>query len=468
MSRYVLPALLALPALSLAVPAQAQDAGDVAAMRAEIARLRTQLEQLESRLSTVEANGKATTTAAAPVSGSQASAAPVPVSVSPPATATSTAPAKAETQVAWKGAPQWTGPGGVSFKPRGRIQFDGSAVSRPQGVSEPTLGWSNGVRRAFLGVDGKFGAGLGYRFEVDFAGSTPQFTDVWITYKKGPLTFTLGHDRLTTLEDLTSDLDTSFLERAAFVGAFGFERRLGLSVKYSKGDLLASAGIYTDDLATLGSGVPDDSYALDTRFVYHPKIGGVQWHLGASAHHRELNALATALRYRARPGSRTTSARFVDTGLFSANAETGYGVEFAAVRGPLHVASEAFWQNVTRPGLPDPTFFGSYAEIGYVLGGARGYEDGSFGKIIPRNGIDKGGLGALQANLRYDWLDLNDRGVRGGTQRTFGLSMVWVPMEHVKFMADYLRVMVANTPILAGSSSDYDVDVIGLRAQYDF
>ena len=448
MSRSVLPALLALPALTLAVPAQAQEAGDVAAMRAEIARLRAQLEQLESRLSTVEANGKVTTTGAAPASGSQASAAPVPVSVSPPAMATSTAPAKAETQVAWKGAPQWTGPGGGSFKPRGRIQFDGSVVSRPQGISEPTLGWSNG--------------------EVDFAGSTPQFTDVWMTYKKGPLTFTLGHDRLTTLEDLTSDLDTSFLERAAFVGAFGFERRLGLSVKYSKGDLLASAGIYTDDLATLGSGVPDDSYALDTRFVYHPKIGGVQWHLGASAHHRELNALATALRYRGRPGSRTTSARFVDTGLFSANAETGYGVEFAAVRGPLHVASEAFWQNVTRPGLPDPTFFGSYAEIGYVLGGARGYEDGSFGKIIPRNGIDKGGLGALQANLRYDWLDLNDRGVRGGTQRTLGLSMVWVPMEHVKFMADYLRVTVANTPILAGSSSDYDVDVIGLRAQYDF
>src|SRR5690606_12591780 len=112
----------------------------------------------------------------------------------------------------------------------------------------------------------------------------------------------------------------------AFITAFGFERRLGLSAAVTKGDFLVSAGIYSDDLQTLGSGVADNSYAVDARVVYMPKFGGVNWHFGASGHHRELNDLTDSVRYRARPGARTTDARFVDTGSFSGTAETGYGL----------------------------------------------------------------------------------------------------------------------------------------------
>ena len=40
-----------------------------------------------------------------------------------------------------------------------------------------------------------------------------------------------------------TDLETSLLERAAFTQAFGFERRLGLSVGYAKGNIVANAGV---------------------------------------------------------------------------------------------------------------------------------------------------------------------------------------------------------------------------------
>jgi phosphate-selective porin OprO/OprP len=442
----------------------AQEGADVAAMKAEIAQLRAQLQAMEARLNKLDQPS------ASPALAAPAAASSAPEPAERPVQQAAARPAPPVTEIVWKGAPQFNGPGGVSFKPRGRLQYDANSVTRPSGNSDPTLAWSADVRRAFLGVEGKFGAGLGYRFEADFASGSPQFTDLWLTYEAGPVTITLGHDRMTTLEDLTSDLDTSLLERSAFITAFGFERRLGLSAAYAKGDILYSAGIYSDDLATLGSGVADNSYSLDTRFVYMPKLGGVQWHLGASAHHRELNDLASSVRYRARPGARTTEMRFVDTGMFSATAETGYGLEFAALRGPVHVAGEAFWQRVARPGLVDPVFFGAYGEIGYVFagGGVRPYDEGSFGRITSPKGLDKGGLGTWQVNLRYDWLDLNDRGIRGGTQRSVGTSLVWVPINHVKFMADYLHIMIEDTPILAGSSNDYDVDVIGVRAQYDF
>ncbi len=425
------------------------------ALRAEIALMRAQIDQLEARLGAVEAEE-------ASVAGANVAAGGGSV---PPANAVEATPPIAVAVARPAGSTS-----SVTFKPRGRLQLDSSHVSRPEGINAPTLGWSTDVRRAYLGAEGKLGGGFGYRMEVDVATGSAQLTDAWLTYGKGPLTITLGHHRITSLEDVTSDLDTSMLERAAFTQAFGLERRLGLSASYGAGDLLVTAGLFADDLETLGAGETANSYSLDGRLVYMPRVGKAQLHFGGSVHHREMNDLTDALRYRARPGARTTDMRFVDTGLFSATAETGYGLELAAVRGPVHVAAEGFWQRVARPGLSAPTFFGGYGEIGYVFAGGTGrpYKKGAFGTVAPTRGLDKGGAGAWQINLRHDWLDLSDRGIQGGSQRMFGASLVWVPVEHVKFLANYLRVEVRDTPVLAGGRSDYGANVFGLRAQYDF
>jgi phosphate-selective porin OprO/OprP len=436
----------------------AQTSSDVEAMRAEISRLRAELESLEARLGKVEGAGST-------------QAVPAQAAATPPSPVPAVDKAKPETAIEWRGAPQLSTTDGRSFKPRGRLQLDSNVVSRPMGITAPTLGWSSDVRRAYLGVDGKLGGGIGYRLEVDFATGDVQLTDAWLTYEKGPLTFTLGHHRVTTLEDLTSDLETSFLERAAFTQAFGFERRLGFSASYEAGDVQVTAGVFSDDLGTLGtSGVTTNSYSFDGRIVFMPKVGDTQLHFGGSAHYRALNDLTNSLRYRARPGARTTDVRFVDTGTFSAKNETGYGVEFAALRGPIHVAAEGFWQKVDRPVVSDASFFGAYGEIGYVFAGGsgRGYRDGVFTSIKPQRGIDKGGTGAWQINLRADWLNLNNGLIIGGRQQSWGASLVWVPIERVKFLANYLRSDISDTPVRAGSLNDYSVDVFGLRAQYEF
>lgn len=446
------PILFPLFAAALLAPGQVSAAPgeDAAALRAEIARMRADLDRLETRLGAVEAAEEA--------GAAGGTAAP----------GTAAAPRLADAAPAMP-APE-PAASGVTIKPRGRLQIDSNLVSRPDGMTAPTLGWSTDVRRAYLGVEGKLGGGFGYRLEADVATGSVQFTDAWLTYDSGPLTLTLGHHRITSLEDVTSDLDTSLLERATFTQAFGMERRLGLSASYGAGDVLVAAGVFADDLDTLGDGGSANSYSLDGRLVYMPKLGGTQLHIGGSLHHRELNDLTPTLRYRARPGARTTEVRFVDTGAFSATAETGYGLEFAAIHGPVHVAAEGFRQRVARPGLPAPTFSGGYGEIGYVFAGGSGraYKKGVLGSIKPTRGLDKGGAGAWQINLRYDWLDLADKGIAGGTQRMLGASLVWVPVEHVKFLANYLRVQVRDTPVLAGGRSDYETDVFGLRAQYDF
>ena len=86
------------------------------------------------------------------------------------------------------------------------------------------------------------------------------------------LTVTLGqHKPFQSLEDMTSDLFTSFMERAAFNTGFGFERRVGLSATYSSKLVLLQGGVFTDNAADLGAD-SNNSYSLDGRMVFMPRL----------------------------------------------------------------------------------------------------------------------------------------------------------------------------------------------------
>jgi phosphate-selective porin OprO and OprP len=371
---------------------------------------------------------------------------------------------------------------GWSVKPRGRIQaeigsVEGPALDLPPNQAE--LGTDFRIRRAYLGVDIAMPGNFGARLEADFAGDAVSLTDAYLFYKPSKqLTITAGHQKaFFGLEDMTSDNFSSFQERAAYSTAFGFERRVGLSAAYAGKEFLVQAGVFTDDTSAFGfpssSSSPrafDDAVSFDARAVYMPKLGGSQLHLGGSIHYRDYKD-PQSVRYRARPFVRTTDIRFVDTkAMAGTEGELGLGAEFAYLRGPLHVAAESFWQKALRPGLGDRTFNGGYAEVGYVLTGeSRSYKAGTFDRLSPKKELGKSGFGAVELNLRYDWLDLNSGPVVGGRQDLVGLSLVWVPLKHLRFIADYGHLWLKDSPVTAsGGRRDYEADTFGLRAQFDF
>ncbi len=373
----------------------------------------------------------------------------------------------------WKGAPQLVDKeDGWSFKPRGRLMYDFATISSPSGISNPGLGFSNEIRRGRLGVEGTVPGGFGYKLEMDFAGGDAEFTDAFLSYKTGDAEFSVGqHNNFQSLEELTSSLHTSFIERAAFTDAFGFERRVGVSVQYGAGDLLAQGGVFTDSIADL-NGVGDDnnSYGFDGRLVFAPKMGSSQLHLAASAHYRDLNDAASSVRYRQRPSVHTTDVRFVDTGTIAgADSEIGYGLEAAGIFGPLHVAGEAYWQKVGRSESSDPGFFGAYVEGGYFFTGeSRGYKGGKFDRVKVKNPFNDGGWGSLGLNLRWDHLDLNDAGFVGGTQNAYQASLNWKPTDYLLFGLNYAHILYDDAAIAADGDRDYSVDMGGLRAHIDF
>ena len=377
----------------------------------------------------------------------------------------------------WKGAPQLEDKeAGWSFKPRGRLQYDFATVSSPGDFDDPGLGFSNEVRRARLGVEGTMPGDIGYKFEVDVATGDVEFADAYLSYKPGDLEFIVGqHNNFQSLEELTSSLHSSFIERAAFTDAFNFERRVGVSAQYAKGPVLLQGGVFTDSIADLNSvGDDNNSYGFDGRAVFAPKMGNNQLHFGASYHWRDLNDSATSVRYRQRPAVHTTDVRFIDTGnIAGAENETSYGVEAAGIFGPFYTAAEAYWQKVSRAGFDNPTFFGAYADVGYfITGETRGYKGGKFDRVKVLKPFGKGGWGSLGVNLRYDYLDLSDAGILGGKQNAIQASLNWKPTDYVLFGLNYAHIKYDDARIdvdlTSGVDRNYSVDMLGLRSQVDF
>ena len=428
---------------TMSTPLLAQDvtlpADELAAMRAQLAAMNARIDQLEGELA-------ATKTEAA--EAGQVVDAPAPAADSEPVSTL----AKSD---------------GWSFKPRGRLMFDAGFTNAPDSTGASD-GFGNEVRRARLGASGDMPGGFGYKFEVDFAGNEISVADAILSYENGPIEIAIGqHNNFQSLEELTSSLHTTFIERAAFTDAFGFERRLGASITYARGDVLAQAGVFTDNLEDTDS----KNRGADARIVFMPKAGDTQLHFGGSFHYNDLDDPAAQLRYRQRPLVHFTSQRFIDTRSMGADSETGYGLEAAAIAGRFHAAAEGYWQSVDMPGVADdPTFFGGYVEAGvFLTDDTRGYKGGKFDRTKPSGPVGEGGIGSVQFTLRYDHLDLNDAGILGGRQAGYFAALVWKPTDYTALMLNYGRLQYTDAilPTASGDTS-YGVDAIGMRAQIDF
>ncbi|WP_108790961.1 porin [Erythrobacter sp. Alg231-14] len=458
MTKICKPLFVSVALLSSSVSTQAVAQATPTASE-EMALLRTELARLANRLAELESELAATTQAA-----NEAAEAAEAASASVQAVSADQSDAA---EVEFRGAPQVSNSDGWSFKPRGRVNMDFGYVGAPSSTGADS-GFDAEARRVRLGVSGDIPGGFGYKVEADFAENEVALTDAIITYKDGGLTLSVGqHNTFQGLEELSSSLNTSFIERSAWTDAFGFERRVGVSGQYKTDTLLLQGGVFSDNSEDL----PNGNTSFDGRVVFAPVTGSTQLHFGGSVHYNDLGD-GNTVRYRTRPLVHFTDNRFVNTDRFSANSELGIGLEAAAISGPFHIAIEGFSQSVDRPiGFADPSFLGASAEVGLFLteGDTRGYKIGTFGRVKPQNPVGEGGSGAIQLNLRYDYLDLNDEDIIGGTQESLQASLIWTFTDYTRLLLNYGLLSYGDSALpQANGNGSYDVHVVGLRAQVDF
>ena len=425
----------------------------------------------------------------------------------------------------WKGGPEFADKeAGFSFKPKGFAQFDAGYVGYPDGderrgtisgLNFQNLGFNARARRIVIGAEGTLPGRFGYKVEFNLAQGTVDYEDIILTYDfaKAPLQISVGNFYpYSSLETMTSSRLGSMLERASFTDAFNYNRRLGIGLQFSdktNDSYLVQAGIFSTPIND--ASFTRTGWQASLRALYTPTLGSTRLHVGANFQHRSNTQEAMGQQYRTRPLTQITDQRFIDTGTLASRGDDTLGVEFAAVHKSLHVAAEAqkVWvrdafsaaqlaainadpdDNDVATGTPlngDPSFWGGYFEVGYYLTGeTRAYKGGKWDRTKVLKPWNDGGWGALQINGRLDYVDLSDRVddsatfvapfyVNGGKQLGLQTSLIWNPIDWVRFMAQYGHLEVTGGPRALGlvdltkpaNKRKFGVDTFAARAQIEF
>ncbi len=107
-------------------------------------------------------------------------------------------------------------------------------------------------------------------------------------------------------------------------------------------------------------------------------------------------------------------------------------------------------------------FSGWNVQTRYLLTGEHhiyDVRDGQFGSVNPCSSY-----GAFEVAARYDFVDLNDKNVRGGSQHDVTVGLNWFINQNVRLSANYIRASVHP----ANDQAHRNLDIIGLRAQVRF
>jgi phosphate-selective porin OprO/OprP len=376
--------------------------------------------------------------------------------------------------------------GNLTMRFKGRIQVDwGSVSDSGDATSDGTpTGTRFGtqddveVRSVQFGIQGEVSDWISYKAGGIRAGGETKFTDTYVEADIHHFQVTLGHFReAVSMDEETGGPNVNFMERAAFTDAWDYRRRVGIGLDYETRHLILETALQTDNISQRA---PErDRYAASARLIYLPVAEKNRMlHLAAYAFLRRRERDSGGLggpfvRYRQRPEIHPIDQRFVDTGDIPAKGDHIYGLEVAGLSGPLNATAEASFLTVdpVTPGAPSPHLWGGYAEVGYFLTGeSRPYAARQWAHVVPKSPLNRGGLGAVEILMRFDYLDLEDRAaqVLGGRQTAYLLGVNWYPVDHVRLMANAALIEIADGPNYRNAAGKNTLDVVGLRAQIDW
>ncbi|MCG2632386.1 OprO/OprP family phosphate-selective porin [Bradyrhizobium sp. WYCCWR 13023] len=416
-----------------------------------------------------------------------------------------------------------------------RVHWDvGGYNYRPDTASTVPQKLDSGenVRRARIGIVGKFFGDWNYSLIYDFGGTADGFggtgaaggtavgflpgggtsgiENAYLSYTGlkpfgGKMAVEAGvMDIAWTLDESTSSNDIMFMERASAgiiaqnIAAGDFRSAVG--TRWWNDQLWMGAyvtGPTTGAIHSASSVSPPGSseqYGAVARIAGNPVSGnGYSVHVGADAEWliqppRNQVTQAQTLTLSDRPELRIDPTTLISTGaIANVSGAQVYGVEAAATYGSFIAQGEYYWFNVDRTantGLPplgasSLKFDGGYAQVGYVLTGeSRAYNaaSASYGGIKPANpfSLAGGGWGAWEIAGRVSTMNLNDQlataaGIAGGRQTIYTAALNWYVNNNVRFMLDYLHGDISKQASATSSvNTGSTFNAVAMRTQVAF
>lgn len=406
--------------------------------------------------------------------------------------------------------PRQTLQDGMDFR-RARLRMSGLAYEQLEFFAQYDFANSLDLRQRTLGIDNAAGTASPLAYNFDPADAT-QFNEVYIGLVKLPV---LGNVRVgrhrESLNFVTATADNNqlWMERGlmfdAFNGNYNFSQGVTVSRTYFDDRAYSLFGVFMQNNsgARQFGAVGDGAYAYDGRVTWLPVYDEDDqlWvHVGVDYSYRNLSQ--NVVRYRARPDVRVGSSfqvpSVVDSGnVFSRDAQQIGNLEFAAAWGRWTAAAEGTMSVVTNAhtgGLPRPDGTlpraarargdyhtrGAYAELLCFLtpdhhtyvkdrpGYARVNPTRRFFFLEGDDGAWAFDCGAWEVGARYDYVDLTNGGIDGGTAHGATACLNWYMTSNARIQVNYSRMTRDfAVPDTRGRVPGH-FDALGIRFNCDF
>ncbi|MEZ5902958.1 MAG: porin [Alphaproteobacteria bacterium] len=416
---------------------------EIETLKAERAAEKTEQAQIKQKISAIETKTEAAVAAISPAAGQDD-----------------------DVKISMKGSTPKISKGEFSWQPTGRIHLDAGSISddkrdHPNGAE---------FRRARLGMQGQITDDFGYKAEVDFANENVAIKDMYMNYTGVKNTeIRIGHFKPGySLDDMTSSNDITFIERSAAIEPFSLSEQIGAGIINHGDNHHIAVGVFNDDAGKQST--DDEQFSTSARIAGTPyKKDKNLVHLGGSVSYREPDQANDRFDYDSFAENRLQTTDSVSSVINDGENSTIYGVEAAAVSGPLSVQGEYVMADIENRAGQNPTYTGAYGQVAWtVTGETRPYSiaKGAFGGIKPDHPLNPkdNGWGALELAARYSHLDLNDGGLNGGEMDTLTLGANWYLNNYMRLMGNIIFVDTDDN----ATTSDDDPTIFLTRSQVKF
>ncbi|MBQ9653557.1 MAG: hypothetical protein IJV32_04970 [Bacteroidales bacterium] len=337
-----------------------------------------------------------------------------------------------------------------------RVQADGAVYFGAPEWADP-IGAGTSIRRARFAVKAQIDKDWYGEFDMDLANGLVELKDAIVRYTGIPnLDLQVGNFKENfSIQRNTTSRYLQFIERPMVCSALAPSRHLGINAKYAKDWLWASAGLFAQKVAGIEEWelTADNNkdfgrnagYSATAKVVFRPlyKMDNASLHIGGAVSYRTPKVTDDSYgcyRASARNSTNINRKKYLDTNnLPGFNHNLLYTLELAGHWNALryetaYMATDVYFNadaadNVTKH------FGGWYAQAGYLLFGGKQRYDAKGGKYTK---VERGrDWGDVELCARYEFCDLNDGTVFGGSAEAYTLGLNYYINENVKMQLNY-------------------------------
>ena len=248
----------------------------------------------------------------------------------------------------------------------GRLQFDKTWVSS----DDTSLGLQNSskLRRGRIGAKGKVDGGWKYKAAIDFANNNSNVKDAFIAKKLSEHEYIkIGQFKEPfSLEELTSSLSTTFMERASINGVVP-GRKVGIGYNTRIDNINIQTGIFGDSIGTSSSS-DDETNSATIRITNFKNNNNATFHIGGA--YRISEPSEDSVTYNIKPEASvetTGGSSVISATVNNVDVVSQSGIELAYVKNRFSIQGEYITTDLSIENSNNQRIEGYYGQISYFL-----------------------------------------------------------------------------------------------------